>query len=87
MALVRTNITLPEELLATIDDVAGPRGRSRYIATVLERQVRRDAARATFATLAGSLSASGTWGRDPEAVRGTLRRVRSGWDRHSRVDR
>lgn len=81
MSLVRTNITLPEELLAGIDQVAGPRGRSRYIADVLERQVRRDAARTTFASLAGSLAASPTWGRDPNAVRTTLRRVRSGWDK------
>ena len=81
MALVRTNITLPEELLASIDHVAGPRGRSRYIAEVLERQVRRDAARATFASLAGALATSDTWGRDGAAVRDALRRVRSGWDR------
>lgn len=42
MALVRTNITLPEETLALVDAVAGPRGRSRYIAEVVFRQVRRD---------------------------------------------
>jgi hypothetical protein len=32
MPLVRTNITLPAELLAIIDEVAGTRGRSAYIA-------------------------------------------------------
>ena len=35
MALVRINITLPEETLALVDAVAGPRGRSAYIAEVV----------------------------------------------------
>ncbi len=45
MGLVRTNITLPEETLALVDAVAGPRGRSRYIADIVAKQVRRDNAR------------------------------------------
>ena len=80
MALVRTNVTLSPKLLAMIDEVAGPRGRSRYIADVLERQVRRDAARATFASAAGSLASSTTWGRDPGSVSSTLRTIRREWD-------
>lgn len=39
---VRTNLLLPEELIAAVDEIAGPRGRSRYVAAALERQVRRD---------------------------------------------
>ena len=39
---VRTNLMLPEELVEAIDEVAGPRGRSRYVTEVLERQIRRD---------------------------------------------
>ena len=39
---VRTNLVLPEELVDTIDEIAGPRGRSRYVAEVLARQVQRD---------------------------------------------
>ena len=31
MPLVRTNVTLPAETLAMIDEVAGPRGRSAWI--------------------------------------------------------
>jgi len=38
MPLVRTNITLPAETLAIIDEVAGPRGRSAWIAEVLLRR-------------------------------------------------
>ena len=87
MAFVRTNVTLPEELLATIDRVAGPRGRSRYIADVLERQVRRDAARVTFAELAGALKLSATWGHDDGEVGRTLGQLRAGWDRPADGDR
>lgn len=39
---VRTNLMLPQELVAAIDEVAGPRGRSHYVAEVLARQIRRD---------------------------------------------
>ena len=39
---VRTNLMLPQELVAAIDEVAGPRGRSQYVAEVLARQIRRD---------------------------------------------
>ena len=42
MALSRTNLTLPEELMAEVDDLAGPRGRSRYVAEAVEQRVRRD---------------------------------------------
>ena len=42
MPLVRTNITLPAETLAIIDEVAGPRGLSAWIAEVLLRQAKRD---------------------------------------------
>ena len=39
---VRTNLLLPEELVAAVDAIAGPRGRSRYVAAALEARVRRD---------------------------------------------
>ncbi len=39
---VRTNLMLPQELVAAIDEVAGHRGRSHYVAEVLARQIRRD---------------------------------------------
>jgi metal-responsive CopG/Arc/MetJ family transcriptional regulator len=42
VALSRTNVTLPEELMAEVDDLAGPRGRSRYVAEAVEQRVRRD---------------------------------------------
>ena len=42
MALARTNLTLPEDLLAEVDALAGPRGRSRYVADAVAQRVKRD---------------------------------------------
>lgn len=42
VALARTNLTLPEELLHEVDELAGPRGRSRYVAEAVAQRVRRD---------------------------------------------
>jgi metal-responsive CopG/Arc/MetJ family transcriptional regulator len=42
MGLARTNLTLPQDLLREVDDLAGPRGRSRYVAEAVAQRVRRD---------------------------------------------
>ncbi len=42
MTLTRTNLTLPEELLRQVDELAGPRGRSRYVADAVAQRVKRD---------------------------------------------
>lgn len=42
MALTRTNVTLPEELLEEVDRLAGPRGRSRYVAEAVRLRLKRD---------------------------------------------
>ena len=42
VALARTNLTLPEDLLAEVDAIAGPRGRSRYVAEAVAQRVKRD---------------------------------------------
>jgi len=85
MGLVRTNITLPEETLALVDAVAGPRGRSRYIADVVHRQVRRDNARMVFEKYAGALKGSTTWGRTDEEVLETLRELRDDTERERKI--
>lgn len=85
MGLVRTNITLPEETLALVDAVAGPRGRSRYIAQVVAKQVRRDNARVVFEKYAGALKDSDTWGRTPEETDRLLREVRDNSERERRI--
>ena len=79
---VRTNLLLPKDLVDAVDQFAGPRGRSRYVAEVLERQVRRErwyaAARAT----------AGAWRDHPlfptdesviEWVRAGRRQTRDPW--------
>jgi metal-responsive CopG/Arc/MetJ family transcriptional regulator len=42
MALARTNLTLPKDLMAEVDELAGPRGRSRYVAEAVAQRVKRD---------------------------------------------
>ncbi len=39
---VRTNLMLPEDLVAEVDRVAGPRNRSRYVAEAVAARLRRD---------------------------------------------
>jgi len=51
---VRTNLLLPEEIVKGIDEVAGPRGRSRYVANAVARQLRRDRLMAAAHETAGA---------------------------------
>ena len=53
MALIRTNLTLPEELINEVDEVAGPRGRSRYVAEAVGQRLRRDRLRRAVTGSAG----------------------------------
>jgi hypothetical protein len=55
---VRTNLLLPEELVKRLDEVAGPRGRSRYVADAVEKQLRRDRQKEAFEATFGTLSAA-----------------------------
>lgn len=81
MAMVRTNITLPAEVLALVDQVAGPRRRSAYIAEVVARQVRRDNAYKVFRETRGAMKGHSAWGKTPEEITESLREVRDSWDR------
>ncbi len=58
MGLTRTNLTLPVELMREVDQLAGPRGRSRYVAEAVEQRVKRDrlgeAIRESFGALKGT---------------------------------
>jgi metal-responsive CopG/Arc/MetJ family transcriptional regulator len=53
MALSRTNLTLPEDLLRAVDAVAGPRGRSRYVAEAVIQRLKRDRLRQAVEASAG----------------------------------
>jgi metal-responsive CopG/Arc/MetJ family transcriptional regulator len=55
--LARTNVTLPEELLREVDELAGPRGRSQFVADAVTWKVKRERLRRaideTFAAAVG----------------------------------
>lgn len=56
---VRTNLLLPEDVVEALDRVAGPRGRSRYVAQALRERMRRDE------RLAAAREAAGSWRDHP----------------------
>jgi predicted transcriptional regulator len=69
MALARTNLTLPRELLREVDKLAGPRGRSRYVAEAVAQRVRRDALGAAIRETAGAMRGRPGWMSPDEVVR------------------
>ena len=80
MALVRTNVTLPAELLHQIDEIAGPRGRSQYVAEALARQVKRDRLKKALDETAGVLIGTAEWMNDEQALE-FAKGLRASWDR------
>jgi predicted transcriptional regulator len=77
MALARTNLTLPEGLLREVDELAGPRGRSRYVAEAVEARVRRDRLRKAVEASAGSLVPPGGRGMSRDEVLAWVRAQRA----------
>lgn len=59
--LTRTNVTLPASLLAQVDELAGARGRSRYVAEAVAQRVRRDALGAAIRETAGAMLGRPGW--------------------------
>ena len=59
MALARTNLTLPEALIREVDVIAGPRGRSRYVADAVAQRLKRDRLLRALDAAAGSLVPKG----------------------------
>jgi len=80
MALVRTNLTIPKDLLSQVDELAGPRGRSQYIAEAVAQQVRRDRLRKVFEATAGAMIGKPGWMTDDEAL-AFAKQLRASWDR------
>jgi metal-responsive CopG/Arc/MetJ family transcriptional regulator len=60
VSLARTNLTLPRQLLREVDEVAGPRGRSRYVAEAVAQRLRRDRLLRAIEGTAGVLAGGGT---------------------------
>jgi len=55
VSLTRTNVTLPTELLREIDALAGPRGRSRFLAEAGAARLKREKLRVAIEQAAGSV--------------------------------
>ena len=69
MALARTNLTLPEDLMAEVDELAGPRGRSRYVAEAVAQRVKRDKLGKAIRETAGIMVGTPGWMSPDEVVR------------------
>ncbi len=68
MALARTNLTLPVALLAEVDELAGPRGRSRYVADAVAARVKRDKLGKAIRETAGIMVGTPGWMSPDEVV-------------------
>jgi metal-responsive CopG/Arc/MetJ family transcriptional regulator len=68
MALARTNLTLPKELMAEVDELAGPRGRSRYVAEAVAARVKRDKLGKAIRDTAGIMVGKPGWMSPDEVV-------------------
>lgn len=52
---VRTNLLLPAELVRELDEIAGPRNRSRFVADAVSYKLRREKLRRAFEAARGIL--------------------------------
>ena len=69
MTLTRTNVTLPGELFEEVDRLAGPRGRSRYVAEAVAQRVKRDRLGSAIRETAGVMVGKPGWMNPDEVVR------------------
>ncbi len=61
MAMVRTTITLPEELLERVDEFAGEGGRSAWIVDAVQARARRENLGRVIEETRGAITDSKTW--------------------------
>jgi metal-responsive CopG/Arc/MetJ family transcriptional regulator len=54
MTMLRTNVTLPAELMRQVDELAGPRGRSAFVADAVTAKVKRERLRRALDAARGS---------------------------------
>jgi metal-responsive CopG/Arc/MetJ family transcriptional regulator len=69
MPMVRTNVTLPSEVMDEIDEIAGPRGRSAYVAEAVQSRLKRDRMRKIFDETRGAAVGKSQWKDADEAYR------------------
>ena len=61
MAMARTNVTLPAHLLREVDELAGPRGRSAFVAEAVASKVKRERLRRALDETRGALVGKPGW--------------------------
>ena len=66
---MRTNVTLPADLLEAVDRYSGPRGRSRYVAEAVAQRVRRDMLGQAIRETAGAMVGRPGWMSPDEVAR------------------
>jgi metal-responsive CopG/Arc/MetJ family transcriptional regulator len=69
MALTRTNVTIPSDLLAEVDKLAGPRGRSAFVADAVAYKVKRERLRRALDQLRGAFVGTPSYMTPDEAYR------------------
>ncbi len=63
---MRMHIELGDELVAQVDELAGPRGRSAFVRAAIERAVRQELRWSDIEAAAGSIEGEGhEWDADP----------------------
>jgi metal-responsive CopG/Arc/MetJ family transcriptional regulator len=67
--LARTNVTLPEELLHQVDELAGPRGRSKFVADAVTWKVKRERLRRALDAARGAWIGTPSYMTPDEAYR------------------
>lgn len=68
-ALARTNVTLPETLLREVDELAGPRGRSQFVADAVDAKVKRERLRRALDAARGAFVGTSSYMTPDEAYR------------------
>jgi metal-responsive CopG/Arc/MetJ family transcriptional regulator len=69
MALTRTNVTLPGDLLKEVDELAGPRGRSQFVAEAVAAKVKRERLRKALDAARGAWIGTPSYMTPDEAYR------------------
>jgi Arc/MetJ-type ribon-helix-helix transcriptional regulator len=81
--MVRTNVTLPAEVIDEIDELAGPRGRSAYVAEAVRARLKRDQMRRVLDETFGEAADHASWNDAADAYR-WIRSLRDDQDRTER---
>ena len=79
MAKIKTHVTMPEALLQSVDQVVGPRKRSRFIAEAVAEKLRYEQ------FVRGLDAGAGAWKEEDHSDLSTQKGVRSYLTRHRSV--